>query len=464
MQQAAPRACRLPALSPSARRRVAQDASPLTPRQLVERVPDILKLTPRSELAASLQPHLPLLTPRGQQASSSGAEDRESAPPDAGDPLVPPPYLADLGLFSGDKNWLFYRGRKKVVGATSNNSEVRLANPAPTNAMVSVSPRSVSDWQWDADLHKRIGQIPWFVNMPDAEVRNLLRRSSHRLAPRWTSVIREGCSGNTFYVLLSGSVQCTSMRGVDVTLHAGASFGEGALLTRIRREATVTTNEPAHLLQIVAADLQGLTVEWEALRLHVIAQMLQKVRFFAPLTRDKRMRAGRLMQIEYFVPNGVVFEQGDVGDKFYIVNEGRIGIFLGQLKEEQMLTSKQTKHKTGKGLWSKPSSAVASQEGLDSLFSLAVKHSCLHHENMLGEFDGADPYPWFGESALLSGNGAVRGATAIALEPTKLLSLSHRAFPEFMREFPSFADVFNVSTSGYAAINKLKSQKAALHY
>ena len=51
---------------------------------------------------------------------------------------------------------------------------------------------------------------------------------------------------------------------------------------------------------------------------------LLQVKFFAPLPKDKLKRIARLLEIEYVKPNGVIFEQGDPGDRFYIVNEGKV--------------------------------------------------------------------------------------------------------------------------------------------
>ena len=217
-------------------------------------------------------------------------------------------------------------------------------------------------------------------------------------------------------VLLKGSVQCTSTKGLDVTLQAGAAFGEGALLTSVRREATVTANEPCHLLQIVAADLEGVAVEWAMLKEHVIAKMLQKVRYFAPLSQSKRLKGAKLLQIEYVPAGGVIFEKGAHGDRFYILAEGRVGIFLA--RSDQPLGD-----------------------------PVSVKH------NHFGDMKGADPYPWFGEASLIT--GAPRSATAIALEPTKLLTLWSSRFAAFNKEFPTFAAMFGHATTSYTALNRM---------
>ena len=45
--------------------------------------------------------------------------------------------------------------------------------------------------------------------------------------------------------------------------------------------------------------------------------MLRKVRFFSPLSHASLRQAARVLDIEYFPPNTVIFRQGDPGDKFY---------------------------------------------------------------------------------------------------------------------------------------------------
>ena len=146
----------------------------------------------------------------------------------------------------------------------------------------------------------------------------LVRRVKHRMVPRWSTIIREGAVGSIFYVLLKGSVQVTSTSGLNLMLGAGVAFGEGALVTSVRREATVVALEPCHLLQITAENCDDLGVELSLLRSHVIGLMLSKIRFFSLLDVARRNAIGALLEIEYISTGSTVFQEGGPGDKFYM--------------------------------------------------------------------------------------------------------------------------------------------------
>ena len=287
----------------------------------------------------------------------------------------------------------------------------------------------------DSEIESHLTKIEWFKGMPPHEISTLMRRANHRMVPKYSTIIREGAVGSVFYVLLKGSVQVTNASGLDITLPAGVSFGEGALVTKVRREATVTANEQCHLVQLTSDACAGLKgVDLEALRRHLVMQMLTKLKFFTQVSQDRVQRVAKLLEIEYHPTNAIVFEQGDPGDKFYILNEGRVGIFHGQVDVK------------GDGHLVERGSGGDGAGGEE------------HEARQLGEFRSDDLHPWFGEGALMApvGSGlAPRGASAIALEPTKLLSLPSGAFNEFLHALPSFLQMLQKDAAKYSQFNKL---------
>jgi hypothetical protein len=55
-----------------------------------------------------------------------------------------------------------------------------------------------------------------------------------------------------------------------------------------------------------------------------------QVPFFKSLNKSLREEVSHLLDIEYHDRGGIVFRQGQPGDKFYVLNEGRIGIYTGK--------------------------------------------------------------------------------------------------------------------------------------
>lgn len=127
-------------------------------------------------------------------------------------------------------------------------------------------------------------------------------------------------------MLLQGQIRCTSStrRDFNLILGAGASFGEGALVTQVRREASVTALEHCFLLQFTAPDMSGLNVELADVRVHVVSLILQKSNFFKTLTRHQREALALIMDVQYYNTSDTIFDEGDPGNKFYVVIDGQV--------------------------------------------------------------------------------------------------------------------------------------------
>lgn len=122
----------------------------------------------------------------------------------------------------------------------------------------------------------------------------------------------------------------------------------------------------------------------------VLARMLRKIEFFAPLTIGQLEKILPYIMLYRFDAGETVFKQGETGDAFYILYKGRVGI------------------STKKGLLS---------------FSKRVAE--------LSEGD------FFGEIALLSAE--TRGATIQCLEPCQLFALVAADFQFIVKENPATA-------------------------
>jgi CRP-like cAMP-binding protein len=104
-----------------------------------------------------------------------------------------------------------------------------------------------------------------FAQLPAACIDELLRRFEQIAATRGEIVIREGDEGDYYYVIDSGRFQVARMvGGADVVLaelKAGDGFGEEALVSEAKRNATVTALTDARLLRLNRAHFNELLRE-----------------------------------------------------------------------------------------------------------------------------------------------------------------------------------------------------------
>ena len=107
---------------------------------------------------------------------------------------------------------------------------------------------------------RRMRHIMAFKNMPPANIKSLLQRMETISADENEVVIQQGSPGDYYYVLTEGEAIVT--RTVELaTLGAGSSFGEEALLSGSKRNASVTMTTSGQLMRLAKSDFNELLKE-----------------------------------------------------------------------------------------------------------------------------------------------------------------------------------------------------------
>eukprot|EP00123_Amoebidium_parasiticum_P017189 comp23746_c0_seq1/m.41012 comp23746_c0_seq1/g.41012 ORF comp23746_c0_seq1/g.41012 comp23746_c0_seq1/m.41012 type:complete len:738 (-) comp23746_c0_seq1:109-2322(-) len=215
---------------------------------------------------------------------------------------------------------------------------------------------------------------------------------------------REGDSSDSMYIVVSGAVS------ISITLDAQPSLlqdygqnellGERALLEDSVRTTTATATTDCVLLQLrkehfnafleVAPSFQSMLQQLAAVR---TADRMRSLPFFAQVKENKPWSKlgllGGLFVFEFLPAGKVLFEEGDAGDKFYIVVRGAVEVYTG----------------TG------DSRAILSELRANQ---------------------------FFGEMALL--NNSPRSASVLCKEDSLLLTLSAENFSKFTKVAPELID------------------------
>ncbi|HUQ75426.1 MAG TPA: cyclic nucleotide-binding domain-containing protein [Burkholderiales bacterium] len=104
-----------------------------------------------------------------------------------------------------------------------------------------------------------------FAQLPSAHIEELLKRFERVHAGRGTAVIHEGEDGDYYYVVESGRFQVERRVGgakvVLAELKSGDAFGEEALVSEAKRNATVTALSDGELLRVGRRDFNELLRE-----------------------------------------------------------------------------------------------------------------------------------------------------------------------------------------------------------
>ena len=130
-----------------------------------------------------------------------------------------------------------------------------------------------------ADL---LGRVEVFSELERAELEQVAHVAVPRTFERGEVIFREGDTGDTCYIVRSGSVSIRREHSDGRTvalaeLRAGAMFGELALFRGETRSATAEALEPTALVAVLGRDMQRVVASSPAMALKMLAAMAERV-------------------------------------------------------------------------------------------------------------------------------------------------------------------------------------------
>ncbi|MBD2037484.1 mechanosensitive ion channel [Leptolyngbya sp. FACHB-321] len=127
-------------------------------------------------------------------------------------------------------------------------------------------------------LRDMLRRISYFEQCTDEELLQLIEYGYRQLFPADQIVCEEGTPGESFYIILNGSVEIFSKRAEQyiATLNEGEFFGEMSLLMGIPRSASVRTLDDTVLFVIERNDLQTLLQDHRGLADQIAHQLMER--------------------------------------------------------------------------------------------------------------------------------------------------------------------------------------------
>jgi putative peptide zinc metalloprotease protein len=151
-------------------------------------------------------------------------------------------------------------------------------------------------------------------------------------------IIKQGEEGDKFYIIKAGQVEVSIQKEGGVTdiaarFSRGDYFGEIALIKKVPRTATIKALSDCSLLTLERKDFELLMAQKVDLgpkidRLLENRGFLVKLPLFSEFAPAQvAMAASRLVPQRYQAGQAVIV-QGEIGDSFYIIKEGRFEVWV----------------------------------------------------------------------------------------------------------------------------------------
>lgn len=159
------------------------------------------------------------------------------------------------------------------------------------------------------------------------------------------SIINQGDEGDRFYILDDGSVDVFVARKGDdgslgaptkvANLPANTIFGELALMYNAPRAASIKCHTPAcKVFALDREDFQMLVMSSQEQKHKMYEGWLQDVPILKTLNHYELSKLADLLTAELYEAGDEIITQGDVGDKFFIMEEGEAKAYIHGEKGE----------------------------------------------------------------------------------------------------------------------------------
>lgn len=211
----------------------------------------------------------------------------------------------------------------------------------------------------DAAKLSAIRASPMLAPLPALALEQLARAADQLTVPAGTEVVRQGDSGDRFYMIAVGSADVSVDGRRVATLGPGGSFGEIAMIRDEPRSATVTAREElrlvavdrgeflaalssdaaamGHISGVVQTRLTTPPVEErlaevdrvEALAGLSVDGVLAAQRPFIDISPDARKGLAESARVLVATDGALITREGDYGQTFYVILSGTVEVFEG---------------------------------------------------------------------------------------------------------------------------------------
>ncbi|KAI8143474.1 cAMP dependent protein kinase regulatory subunit [Fennellomyces sp. T-0311] len=165
-----------------------------------------------------------------------------------------------------------------------------------------------------------------FKSLDDDQVVHVINAMAEKKISNSTTVIEQGAEGDFYYIVESGTFDCFIKQGEQtnkVTSYGpGGGFGELALMYNAPRAATIIATSEAVLWALDRITFRSILMDSTARKRRMYEQFLSEVPILRSLKTYERHKIADALEPVQFDDQEVVMREGDVGQNFYLIEDG----------------------------------------------------------------------------------------------------------------------------------------------
>lgn len=221
---------------------------------------------------------------------------------------------------------------------TSNADDTRPRTKREGVIAASIDQKSTRDFDLDLKVYEKSEETESLIksaiiandflnNMMDAErLQALVNAMIPQVLKANSYVIKEGDTGNQFFVSAEGEYEVIKDGVCIKTFGPGVVFGELAILYKARRFASIKVTKDAFVWALDRKIFQKIMMKTGSQEHEQNIKFLSSVRILTGVSNEVLHKIADLLKREFYATSSTIIKQGDQGDKFYIIRGGSVTV------------------------------------------------------------------------------------------------------------------------------------------
>ncbi|MGJ8653090.1 MAG: cyclic nucleotide-binding domain-containing protein [Opitutaceae bacterium] len=189
---------------------------------------------------------------------------------------------------------------------------------------------------------KLLSNVPFLEGADESLISDLAAAVTSFRYKQGETIFNEGDQGDRLFLIVDGSVRVSSKGERIAELGVGGCFGEGALIQKDVRGATVVAIEAVTLLGLHRDSFVGLTEKYNKVRfrlrqLHerrraedieksIERNMLDSAPFLSGAGNDLINELAPYLERKNYAAGDVLIQEGDEGSSLFLIEDGIVGV------------------------------------------------------------------------------------------------------------------------------------------